>query len=255
MLLGDIGETLKLAAAGKSCRSENASVPSPRLHAGESGGIGGTGAQLLSRTRWSKTSTTASAPRRTAPDGEVRIFSRTRDEITESFPELPDALAGLPQEAILDGEIVAWSYCRMRGRCSPASRQLRGVPPAVENTKRYRPCAPFQRAAAAPGPKAGQRKADAASACGLSRLRCALRGWRVAAGPPSPRARENSRCLAGSPEEIASCHRERAGTSGASRIRRRRQRIEHPSDSRSGISGFDAARTGSTVRSGAGARQ
>jgi DNA ligase-1 len=42
--------------------------------------------------------------------GEVRIFSRTRDEITESFPELPDALAGLPQDAILDGEIVAWSY-------------------------------------------------------------------------------------------------------------------------------------------------
>jgi DNA ligase-1 len=43
-------------------------------------------------------------------DGEVRFFSRTRDEITESFPELPDELAGLPQAAILDGEIVAWSY-------------------------------------------------------------------------------------------------------------------------------------------------
>jgi len=42
--------------------------------------------------------------------GEVRIFSRTRDEITESFPELPDTLAGIPQDAILDGEIVAWSY-------------------------------------------------------------------------------------------------------------------------------------------------
>jgi DNA ligase-1 len=42
--------------------------------------------------------------------GEVRIFSRTRDEITESFPELPPALAGLPQDAILDGEIVAWDY-------------------------------------------------------------------------------------------------------------------------------------------------
>jgi DNA ligase-1 len=40
----------------------------------------------------------------------VRFFSRTRDEITESFPELPEALAGLPQEAILDGEILAWSY-------------------------------------------------------------------------------------------------------------------------------------------------
>jgi len=41
--------------------------------------------------------------------GEVRIFSRTRDEITESFPELPTALGGLPQDAILDGEIVAWN--------------------------------------------------------------------------------------------------------------------------------------------------
>src|SRR5207244_1986639 len=42
--------------------------------------------------------------------GEVRFFSRTRDEITESFPELPAALTGLPKEAILDGEILAWSY-------------------------------------------------------------------------------------------------------------------------------------------------
>jgi DNA ligase 1 len=42
--------------------------------------------------------------------GEVRIFSRTRDEITESFPELPPALSGLPEAVILDGEIVAWEY-------------------------------------------------------------------------------------------------------------------------------------------------
>jgi DNA ligase-1 len=41
---------------------------------------------------------------------QVRIFSRTRDDITESFPELADALAGFPQDVILDGEIVAWSY-------------------------------------------------------------------------------------------------------------------------------------------------
>jgi DNA ligase-1 len=41
--------------------------------------------------------------------GQVKIFSRTRDEITESFPELEDALAGL-DDVILDGEIVAWSY-------------------------------------------------------------------------------------------------------------------------------------------------
>jgi DNA ligase 1 len=42
--------------------------------------------------------------------GVVKLFSRTRDEITESFPELPDALTGLPEAAILDGEIVAWEY-------------------------------------------------------------------------------------------------------------------------------------------------
>ena len=41
--------------------------------------------------------------------GEARLFSRTRDEITESFPELPPALSGLHTDAILDGEIVAWN--------------------------------------------------------------------------------------------------------------------------------------------------
>jgi DNA ligase-1 len=41
---------------------------------------------------------------------EVKIFSRTRDDITASFPELADALAGLASDLILDGEIVAWSY-------------------------------------------------------------------------------------------------------------------------------------------------
>src|SRR5207237_8298779 len=40
----------------------------------------------------------------------VRFFSRTREEMTESFPELPDALAGRPQDAILDGELAAWRY-------------------------------------------------------------------------------------------------------------------------------------------------
>ena len=41
--------------------------------------------------------------------GNVKIFSRTRDEITESFPELEDAMAAF-DDVILDGEIVAWSY-------------------------------------------------------------------------------------------------------------------------------------------------
>jgi len=39
--------------------------------------------------------------------GKVKIFSRTRDEVTE-FPELDAALAALPGEIILDGEILGW---------------------------------------------------------------------------------------------------------------------------------------------------
>ena len=54
--------------------------------------------------------------------GEVRIFSRTRDDITESFPELPEALSGFHQDAILDGEIVAWSY--LTGESGEAGRAL-----------------------------------------------------------------------------------------------------------------------------------
>ncbi|HEU5334933.1 MAG TPA: ATP-dependent DNA ligase, partial [Terriglobales bacterium] len=42
-------------------------------------------------------------------DGEARLFSRTLDEVTESFPELAEALAELTGEFILDGEIVAWT--------------------------------------------------------------------------------------------------------------------------------------------------
>jgi DNA ligase-1 len=39
--------------------------------------------------------------------GTVRIFSRRLNDITSSYPEIAAALASLPQDAILDGEIVA----------------------------------------------------------------------------------------------------------------------------------------------------
>jgi DNA ligase 1 len=41
--------------------------------------------------------------------GEARLFSRTLDDVTKSFPELAEALAELSGELILDGEIVAWN--------------------------------------------------------------------------------------------------------------------------------------------------
>jgi ATP-dependent DNA ligase I len=121
MLLGDIGETLRLAAAGKLGEAKMrmfhplgfmlaspAASPEEALSYFEN---------ALVEDKYDGIRAQAHVA-----DGEVRIFSRTRDEITESFPELPDALAGLPQNVILDGEIVAWSYLAAEsGRALPFS--------------------------------------------------------------------------------------------------------------------------------------
>jgi DNA ligase-1 len=47
-------------------------------------------------------------------NGKVKIFSRTLDEITDSFPELAASLQRLREPAILDGEIVAWDATHSR---------------------------------------------------------------------------------------------------------------------------------------------
>jgi DNA ligase 1 len=46
-----------------------------------------------------------------SPDhpGRVALFSRSRDDMTVSFPELVEAFAGFNQPLILDGEILAWN--------------------------------------------------------------------------------------------------------------------------------------------------
>jgi DNA ligase-1 len=108
MLLGDLGETLRLASAGKLANARlrlfhpidfmlSSPVKSPE--------------EALSYFQNAPVEDKYDGVRAQAHIslGEVRIFSRTRDEITESFPELPAALAGLPKDAILDGEIVAWN--------------------------------------------------------------------------------------------------------------------------------------------------
>jgi len=43
-------------------------------------------------------------------NGQVQLFSRTLDEVTQSFPELVPALGEFAGEVILDGEIVAWHH-------------------------------------------------------------------------------------------------------------------------------------------------
>jgi DNA ligase-1 len=109
MLLGDIAETLRLAAESKLAQAAirmfhalGFMLASP-IESAEEG---------LSYFAEAAVEDKYDGIRAQAhiSDGEVKFFSRTRDEITESFPELPDALAGLQEDAILDGEIVAWEY-------------------------------------------------------------------------------------------------------------------------------------------------
>jgi DNA ligase-1 len=46
--------------------------------------------------------------------GKVRIYSRTLDEISGSFPELLAPLATFDDDVVLDGEVLAWSNGRAR---------------------------------------------------------------------------------------------------------------------------------------------
>ncbi len=139
MLLGDIGETLRLAADSKLAEAKirlfhplGFMLASP-IESADKGLSYFANAAVEDKYDGIRAQAHVS-------DGEVRFFSRTRDEITESFPELPDALAGLPQDAILDGEIVAWEQPgRARpfgvlqqrlGRKKVSDRMLREIPVA-----------------------------------------------------------------------------------------------------------------------------
>lgn len=109
MLLGDIGETLRLAAQKQLSEARmrlfhplGFMLASP-VDSTEQGLSFFSEAAVEDKYDGIRAQAHISA-------GIVKIFSRSRDEITESFPELPPALAGLPGSAILDGEIVAWNY-------------------------------------------------------------------------------------------------------------------------------------------------
>ncbi len=51
--------------------------------------------------------------------GQVRLFSRTLDDLTPSFPELVGPLSEFAGEVILDGEIVAWRDNQDGGHAMP----------------------------------------------------------------------------------------------------------------------------------------
>jgi DNA ligase-1 len=109
MLLGDIGETLKLAAMGRLAEAKmrlfhpiGFMLASPAESAED--------ALSYFQNAWVEDKYDGIRAQAHCSSDTVRFFSRTRDEVTESFPELPDMLTGLPSDAILDGEIVAWDY-------------------------------------------------------------------------------------------------------------------------------------------------
>ncbi|OLE12715.1 MAG: hypothetical protein AUG89_06930 [Acidobacteria bacterium 13_1_20CM_4_56_7] len=109
MLLGDIGETLRLATEGRLAEAKmrlfhpiGFMLASPAESAEDALGY--------FQNAWVEDKYDGIRAQAHCSGDTVKFFSRTRDEITESFPELPDALAGMPQDVILDGEILAWSY-------------------------------------------------------------------------------------------------------------------------------------------------
>ncbi len=107
MLAGDIGVTLRLAAGGQLAEARLrlfhplgfmlASAADTAAEAMEYFPAGAVVEDKYDGVR-------AHAHKR---DRQVKLFSRTLDEIVE-FPELLAPLAALPGEFVLDGEVVAW---------------------------------------------------------------------------------------------------------------------------------------------------
>src|SRR5438105_2778654 len=123
MLTGDIGETLRLAAAHR--------LGEPRMRM-----LHPVGFMLASpaETAQEAFEYIAHAAVEDKYDGiraqahvsaeggarKVKLFSRTLDEVTESFPELPPELAAFSNDVILDGEIVAWASAGENGEAGRA---------------------------------------------------------------------------------------------------------------------------------------
>src|SRR5579883_543224 len=114
MLLGDIGQTLQYAREGglsearmKLFHSVGFMLASPVESAEEALSYFD---PALVEHKYDGIRAQAHCSSSRGSGEQVKIFSRTRDDITDSFPELAEALAGLPKDAIIDGEILAWNY-------------------------------------------------------------------------------------------------------------------------------------------------
>jgi DNA ligase-1 len=107
MLLGDIAETLRLASVGRLAQARmrlfhplGFMLASPVE----------TAAEAFDYLQDAVVEDKYDGIRAQAHAGgdKVRLFSRTFDEITGSFPELEEPLSNFAGSVVLDGEIVAW---------------------------------------------------------------------------------------------------------------------------------------------------
>ncbi|MGZ4827888.1 MAG: ATP-dependent DNA ligase, partial [Terriglobales bacterium] len=146
MLLGDIGETLQLAAAHRLNQARmrlfhplGFMLASPLESAAEAFEYFHDAAveDKYDGIRAQAHIGMLQAPGEKLPSRQVRLFSRTRDNITESFPELVAPLLDFPEDLILDGEIVAWRHGRALpfselqkrlGRKTVTEKMMREVP-------------------------------------------------------------------------------------------------------------------------------
>jgi len=113
MLLGDIAATLRLAAERRLGEARmrlfhplGFMLASPAETAEEAFGEF---QHAIVEDKYDGIRAQAHCGKDAAGKPRVRLFSRTLDEITESFPELIPGLGAFAEDVILDGEIVAWS--------------------------------------------------------------------------------------------------------------------------------------------------
>jgi len=114
MLLGDIGETLRLAAAGRLGEARlrlfhpiGFMLASPVENAEEA-------FTYFDHAAVEDKYDGIRAQAHIASGEHARLFSRTLDEVTKSFPELVAPLIAFAETLVLDGEIVAWDAAEQR---------------------------------------------------------------------------------------------------------------------------------------------
>ena len=107
MLTGDIGETLRLAAADKLAEARLRLFHPIGFMLATAADTAAEVAEILEGGAVVEDKYDGIRAQAHKRGGEAKLFSRTLDAIVE-FPEVLPALAAIPGEFILDGEILAW---------------------------------------------------------------------------------------------------------------------------------------------------